>query len=208
MIKRILEKKLTYRERKSLPNSAFVFPKDRKYPIHDIAHGRNALARVSAHGTPAEIAKVRQAVYSKYPELAKRKAEKLPLAASAPNKESRMTERYELRKWIWEHIDIGEERGEGQGVGGPIQGDGGASVCVCPACGTEVEHDRGTPCSEVPCPKCGTSMVGKSVSEMSVQQAVSASRLARKLATKRKILTGLSKRGYELGKRGIARAAV
>jgi hypothetical protein len=43
--------------------------KKRKYPIHDIAHARNALARVAAHGTPAEKAAVRRAVYARYPSL-------------------------------------------------------------------------------------------------------------------------------------------
>lgn len=45
---------------------------ERKYPIHDLAHARNALARVSANGTPAEQAKVKSAVYAKYPALKKR----------------------------------------------------------------------------------------------------------------------------------------
>jgi len=63
------EKELTTKTRKDLPDSAFVFPGERKYPIHDIAHARNALARVSQHGTPEEKAKVRAAVYRKYPEL-------------------------------------------------------------------------------------------------------------------------------------------
>lgn len=60
---------LTYKQREKLPDSAFVFPRERKYPIHDIAHGRNALARVGAHGTPAEKARVKRAVYAKYPSL-------------------------------------------------------------------------------------------------------------------------------------------
>jgi len=46
------------------------------YPIHDIAHARNALARVAQHGSPEEIAKVRRAVYAKYPSLRKNKEEK------------------------------------------------------------------------------------------------------------------------------------
>lgn len=62
-------KKLTYAERKALPSTAFVFPKTRQYPIHDIAHARNAMARVSANGTPAEKAKVMAAVHKKYPSL-------------------------------------------------------------------------------------------------------------------------------------------
>jgi hypothetical protein len=44
----------------------------RKYPIHDLAHARNALARVAAHGTPSEKATVKRKVYAKYPGLKKR----------------------------------------------------------------------------------------------------------------------------------------
>jgi len=64
--------KMAYREKKALPKSAFAVKKGRydgAYPIHDLAHARNALARVSAHGTPAEKAQVRRAVYARYPEL-------------------------------------------------------------------------------------------------------------------------------------------
>jgi hypothetical protein len=39
--------KLTYEQRKSLPNNAFAEPSKRAYPIEDKAHARNALARVS-----------------------------------------------------------------------------------------------------------------------------------------------------------------
>jgi ribosomal protein L40E len=56
--------------RKALPKTAFVYPEERRYPIHDLAHARNALARSS--GKPEE-AKVHAAVYAKYPELKKRK---------------------------------------------------------------------------------------------------------------------------------------
>lgn len=40
-----------------------------KYPIPDLKHARNALARVSQNGTPAEREAVRKKVYAKYPEL-------------------------------------------------------------------------------------------------------------------------------------------
>jgi len=60
---------------------------------------------------------------------------------------------------------LGEERGEGQGVGGPRQGDGGAATCKCPECGYTMTHDRGTPCTEIDCPKCGAKMVGTDTSE-------------------------------------------
>ena len=65
--------KLTYQARKRLKGSSFAVDHEkRKYPIQDIAHGRNALARVSAHGTPAEKATVKRAVYAKYPSLRKK----------------------------------------------------------------------------------------------------------------------------------------
>lgn len=41
----------------------------RKYPIENIAHARNALARVSAYGSPKEKAEVRRKVYARYPKL-------------------------------------------------------------------------------------------------------------------------------------------
>lgn len=62
---------LSSAKRKSLPSSAFAIPGDRKYPIHDIAHARNALARVAAYGTPEEKAKVKAAVCKRYPSLCK-----------------------------------------------------------------------------------------------------------------------------------------
>lgn len=59
---------LTSAERKALPASAFVFPSKRAYPIHDLAHARDALSRSS--GKP-ESAAVKAAVYSRYPGLRK-----------------------------------------------------------------------------------------------------------------------------------------
>jgi hypothetical protein len=50
-----------------LPTSAFAIPSTRSYPIHDESHARNALARVSQFGTPAQKAAVRSAVASRYP---------------------------------------------------------------------------------------------------------------------------------------------
>lgn len=64
-------KKLTYKERKRLPAKEFAIPSARAYPIENEAHARNALARVSAYGTPREIAAVRAAVHRKYPEIGK-----------------------------------------------------------------------------------------------------------------------------------------
>jgi len=61
--------KLTYQKRKRMRDSSFALEKERKYPIDTIARGRNALARVAQHGTPAEQAEVRREVYAKYPSL-------------------------------------------------------------------------------------------------------------------------------------------
>ena len=54
--------KLTTAMRKTLPGSDFAEPKERKYPMPDASHARNALARVSQHGSPAEKAKVKSKV--------------------------------------------------------------------------------------------------------------------------------------------------
>jgi hypothetical protein len=65
--------RLTGAERKALPKSDFVFKSERKYPIEDKSHARNALARVSQFGNSSEKAKVRAAVHRKYPEIGQSK---------------------------------------------------------------------------------------------------------------------------------------
>jgi hypothetical protein len=57
---------LTAKGRKAIKPSNFALPGGR-YPIHDAAHARNALARVSQHGTSGEQQKVKAAVRRKYP---------------------------------------------------------------------------------------------------------------------------------------------
>jgi hypothetical protein len=61
--------KLTSRGRNRLPAGDFAIPDERKYPIEDEAHARNALARVEHFGTPAEQAEVRAAVHRKFPAI-------------------------------------------------------------------------------------------------------------------------------------------
>jgi len=58
---------LTAERRNALPKSAFALS-GRRYPIHDRAHARNALARSS--GKP-EAAAVRRAVCRRYPDMCK-----------------------------------------------------------------------------------------------------------------------------------------
>lgn len=57
--------KLPAKQRNSLPASSFVFPSERKYPIHDLAHAKAAL-RLSGRDTPARRKKVIAAVLRKY----------------------------------------------------------------------------------------------------------------------------------------------
>lgn len=48
--------------------------------------------------------------------------------------------------------------GKGSGQGNrPGSGPGGN--CVCPKCNTKVPHQRGTPCTAMACPKCGSTLI-------------------------------------------------
>ena len=60
-------------------------------------------------------------------------------------------------------------QGQGQGAGGGQGGGGGrgrgggfalgpGGNCVCPSCGAQAAHQRGTPCYQSKCPKCGAQM--------------------------------------------------
>lgn len=70
--------RLTYGERQRMPSSEFALPgkgtgpKGKgggSYPIPDISHARNALARVAQHGSPAEKAAVRAKVHARFPSV-------------------------------------------------------------------------------------------------------------------------------------------
>ena len=67
--------KLTTAGRRALSKSQFALPDGNRpgikgrFPIDTKTRARNALARVSAYGTPAEKAIVRRNVYKKYPSL-------------------------------------------------------------------------------------------------------------------------------------------
>jgi len=66
----------------------------------------------------------------------------------------------QISKYLTADLDQELARGEGQGVGGEKQGDGGADYCYCPKCSYKAKHEKGTPCSELKCPKCGATMTG------------------------------------------------
>ena len=57
-------------QRNALKTSDFALPKERAYPMHDLAHAKDALSRVAQNGTPEERVKVRAAVHRRYPALA------------------------------------------------------------------------------------------------------------------------------------------
>jgi hypothetical protein len=70
--------KLSAWKRKKMPSSQFALPGKGEgpsgkgsgsYPIPDASHARNALARVSQHGTPAEKATVRAKVHARFPAI-------------------------------------------------------------------------------------------------------------------------------------------
>jgi hypothetical protein len=74
--------KLSTSARKNLPSSDFALGKGR-YPIENKSHARNALARVSEFGSPAEKAKVRAKVAKKFPGIGKKKKKSMPFYGSS-----------------------------------------------------------------------------------------------------------------------------
>ena len=53
-------------------------------------------------------------------------------------------------------MPINNTRGRGRN-GGDKMGPGGN--CVCPECGATTPHERGIPCYNKKCPKCGAQMI-------------------------------------------------
>lgn len=59
---------LTTKGRERLGKASFALG-GRRYPIHDVKHARNALARVAQHGTRSEQKRVHAAVCRRYPSI-------------------------------------------------------------------------------------------------------------------------------------------
>ena len=64
--------KLSASDREALPAKDFAGP-DRSYPIPDVSHARNALARAAQHAYPALKAKIAAKVHAKFPDIGKGK---------------------------------------------------------------------------------------------------------------------------------------
>jgi hypothetical protein len=80
-------------QRKKLPSKSFALPGKGEgahgkgagsYPIPDKSHGRNALSRVSAHGTPEEKRIVRAKVHAKFPDIGKKQMGGMIPRSAAP----------------------------------------------------------------------------------------------------------------------------
>jgi hypothetical protein len=74
---------LTTQGRKRIAEGNFALP-GRRYPIHDRAHARNALARIAQHGTATEKKQVQAAVHSKFPGIGDEKTAGMEKEAVLP----------------------------------------------------------------------------------------------------------------------------
>lgn len=71
--KKVNARRNTKAGRKAMSSKSFGLPAKKKYRIDDLPHARNALARVSQHGSPKEKKQVRAAVVRKFPSLKKKR---------------------------------------------------------------------------------------------------------------------------------------
>jgi len=60
-----------------------------------------------------------------------------------------------------------EKLGRGR-MGGTKAGAGPGGECVCPKCGNVTPHKVGNPCFSMQCPKCGVTMIRKSMSNAKI----------------------------------------
>ncbi len=61
--------RLSARGRKRISGKNFVYPKQRKYPIHDKSHAKSALRMAGRKDTFGSLATVKKKVYQRYPSL-------------------------------------------------------------------------------------------------------------------------------------------
>lgn len=61
--------KLSSGARKKMSLGDFALPAKKAYPIEDISHARNALARAAGNASSSEQSKIRAAVHRKYPSV-------------------------------------------------------------------------------------------------------------------------------------------
>lgn len=61
--------RLSYAERKALPDKDFIFPAKRKYPIPDKSHAKNARSRAAQNLSGAAKKKVFSKTKKKFPGL-------------------------------------------------------------------------------------------------------------------------------------------
>ena len=59
---------------------------------------------------------------------------------------------------VFRMVGFGRGRGGRGRMGGFGAGPGGECICTNPGCGTTVPHQRGVPCYQMKCPKCGSPM--------------------------------------------------
>ena len=60
---------LTSEHRNNLANKSFALPSERKYPINDINHARNALSRASQNASSSQQSQIKAAVHRKFPSI-------------------------------------------------------------------------------------------------------------------------------------------
>jgi len=108
--------------RKKLPSKSFALPGKGEgpqgkgagsYPIPDPSHARNALARVSQHGSSSEKARVRAKVHAKFPGIGKQEGGEVRESEEHHEKE---------KKLIGElHRMEEKEKVEHRAHGGPVK---------------------------------------------------------------------------------------
>lgn len=139
---------LSTKQRKNLKDSDFAIPSAApgpgSYPIPDLAHARNALARAS--GKPEE-AKVKAAVYKKFPQLK-------PSGGGGKLQETRSTGALAMRlsKDQVGNLSLLEAKADAEDAkdGGADESTEDLVPVKCPGCGKTVK-----PNADGDCPNCG-----------------------------------------------------